>query len=817
MGRLLRHTPFARLLGAHGARGEKTARPQQPERALRVDPVVLEGAADASKERSARAAAILAAALPPMLLTWAFILFASSCMDTATFTCAFVCGTIAVVGLGATDMLLEKGERQKRPRPFALVCAAAAAMAATLALPWARMGFFALANGLIDHIDTAFSAYIPYVAGTATVAASPLFGACLGIAASVVAWVVAQMRWPAATLIAALAVGAANIRLGSGAAAPCCVFGIGAWIARCREAQLPGSTYSLRTFTANTAAAVAACVALFALTCAVYTPQAAVDVARSAIRSAWTEVRYGHDTLPEGDLASAAKMNTDVDGAGLTITYEGALSGDLYLSGFSGADFDGAAWSTLDHTAYEGEWHGMTSWLGEKGLVSSRQRSAFDDAAAAADQTSTPTATVEVDATRANRRYVYTPYTLRTLSGASLKESIEGSLAAGLFPSATYSETIDAPDKANILADTGWLAAAGATNAYAQAERVYAGFAQANYLAISNEESAAAQELLFTDDAWDADAATEYDVIARVRAMLGALATYSATPAEAATADGSFTRWFLGQAHAGNSSYFATAAVLAFRSQGIPARYVEGYRADAAKLASAGSGAATLTLTAADAHAWAEVYFAGIGWTPIEVTPGFYTQAVNAQQVIDVGEAWSNGNGDILGAATVDQPAGSEEVDAEKDDAATASDLLSHVLRLCAGLLFAVCLMAVLAFCQRTARIARRRRLTQADDQEICVPALYAYLSAVMRERGLGFNEDRPLDCAGDFDGAFTGIDSKEYRRAIELHQAFAFGGQTLRPNELRTLRRFNERLHAALPAPTSIRDSLRRRLVRAL
>ena len=60
-------------------------------------------------------------------------------------------------------------------------------------------------------------------------------------------------------------------------------------------------------------------------------------------------------------------------------------------------------------------------------------------------------------------------------------------------------------------------------------------------------------------------------------------------------------------------------------------------------------------------------------------------------------------------------------------------------------------------------------------------------------------------------------IDEKEYRRVIELYQSFTFGGCTLRPNELRTLRRFNERLHSALPTPDSPYARLHRRFVCAL
>lgn len=63
----------------------------------------------------------------------------------------------------------------------------------------------------------------------------------------------------------------------------------------------------------------------------------------------------------------------------------------------------------------------------------------------------------------------------------------------------------------------------------------------------------------------------------------------------------------------------ATAAVEAYRAAGFPARYVEGYYSF-----NADSKNETVTLTSQNAHAWVDVYMDGIGWLPIDVTPGFY-------------------------------------------------------------------------------------------------------------------------------------------------------------------------------------------------
>ena len=64
----------------------------------------------------------------------------------------------------------------------------------------------------------------------------------------------------------------------------------------------------------------------------------------------------------------------------------------------------------------------------------------------------------------------------------------------------------------------------------------------------------------------------------------------------------------------GNSAFYATAAVLAYRSFGIPARYAEGYYVNGTLVRDKVSA----QLTAKDAHAWAEVYMDGMGWHAIE-------------------------------------------------------------------------------------------------------------------------------------------------------------------------------------------------------
>jgi protein-glutamine gamma-glutamyltransferase len=61
--------------------------------------------------------------------------------------------------------------------------------------------------------------------------------------------------------------------------------------------------------------------------------------------------------------------------------------------------------------------------------------------------------------------------------------------------------------------------------------------------------------------------------------------------------------------------HFAHAAVLLWRALGLPARIGTGYRSDEANR----HGSSTILIRSADAHAWPELYLAGVGWIVLDI------------------------------------------------------------------------------------------------------------------------------------------------------------------------------------------------------
>lgn len=86
--------------------------------------------------------------------------------------------------------------------------------------------------------------------------------------------------------------------------------------------------------------------------------------------------------------------------------------------------------------------------------------------------------------------------------------------------------------------------------------------------------------------------------------------------------DEDFVKYFLYESKEGYSAHFASTAVLMFRMFDVPARYVTGYAVPATIFSQDVDGKYTALLQSDNSHAWAEIYIEGVGWVPVETTPG---------------------------------------------------------------------------------------------------------------------------------------------------------------------------------------------------
>lgn len=134
---------------------------------------------------------------------------------------------------------------------------------------------------------------------------------------------------------------------------------------------------------------------------------------------------------------------------------------------------------------------------------------------------------------------------------------------------------------------------------------------------------------------------TPYEKAQAIERWLGENCTYTLSPGSPPEG-GDFVDDFL-KTRKGYCVYFASAMTVLARVSGLPARYVIGYALERNPATSAND---SYVATNATAHAWAEVYFKGIGWITFDAAGWNFGETA----VIDQGE--NNGYGSMKPQAT---------------------------------------------------------------------------------------------------------------------------------------------------------------------
>lgn len=128
---------------------------------------------------------------------------------------------------------------------------------------------------------------------------------------------------------------------------------------------------------------------------------------------------------------------------------------------------------------------------------------------------------------------------------------------------------------------------------------------------------------------------------------LGAIRKYLAQVSEYTTAPGEtpstrdFVNYFLLENNKGYCMHYATAGVLLARYFGIPARYCEGYIVSEDMMSRGkknGDGSVTINIPDSASHAWCEYFIDGYGWVPYELTPGYYENISESENLENIDE-----------------------------------------------------------------------------------------------------------------------------------------------------------------------------------
>ncbi len=283
----------------------------------------------------------------------------------------------------------------------------------------------------------------------------------------------------------------------------------------------------------------------------------------------------------------------------------------LYLRGFIGGSYSDSRWLAPDSASFASA---AANWQTEGDAEHYLYnlpflRMIYEERKAGTESTA---AELTVERINAGSRYTYTPY------GGYLNEYYTITGGDGAVAGQTTQDDIFAfyfcADQTQTLDEEFFLQNESALD---RLERMYAAFARAHYTELPQEFSR------LQDACSDAeiDKSDIDEIVTYVQTYLRDNYRYDRTFPDIPEGE-DVTLYFLYESKSGCSPHFASAATMMFRAFGIPARYVVGYAASKSLFSAQPDGSYQAVLQSDDAHAWVEIYISGVGWMPIETTPG---------------------------------------------------------------------------------------------------------------------------------------------------------------------------------------------------
>ena len=429
----------------------------------------------------------------------------------------------------------------------------------------------------------------------------------------------------------------------------------------------------------------------------------------------------------------------------------------VYLRGFIGGSYDGTTWQAPDADAFDSA---AMNWKTEDNARLTIASLPF--LRTAYDGTAQPQ-TLTVERIHADTQYTYAPYNAYwgdyyTIQGdgAAAGQTAQDDVFL-YYPRDTAQTQLEARADAD-------------PSVLDRMEASYAAYAASRYTAVPDGYD---ELQTLCDEAKKDQKLTEaVDIGDYIRAYLNTNYQYNASapqPPEGADP----IRYFLTESKQGYSVQFASAAVVMFRMFGLPARYVVGYAAPQSLFTQQEDGSWHAILQDDNAHAWAEVYISGQGWTPMEMTPGVLVSAQQADLRTDpLPETQGQDTAPAAGESSANEPA------------ATIVPRSRLVLAaLLGGCLLAAVVLLVLA-----------RRHAMGYGRGSCNARVLAVFGSIYRllvRRGLP--PDTPSDApefAAFLQSCVPALEPQDAEALLALAQAAQFGAGTMTEQDTDKMRK---------------------------
>lgn len=439
-----------------------------------------------------------------------------------------------------------------------------------------------------------------------------------------------------------------------------------------------------------------------------YRPSERIAALKESVNDKAEQVRFGTADYPEGKLSR--QINTS-DELRLEVTV--SKESMLYLKGYTGSVFQKNKWQPLDPTCYGKKYEGMIKSYMAKGFHPLSQLDCYLTASSEIKKTDFRQESVEVtvDNKNAYKKYRYLPYgisfeDLTKISGIQQDINVLSDRKDGI---AKYHIHVTPQDELISYNGTGWLDEAYDENkisgSYRMAEKDYRKFVKKHYMSVDKKEK---EE--FSEEFGEKKSKLS-DITDNIRIVLSELGEKE-------------PEW--------TSADYASTGTMMYRWFNVPARYVEGYLVQ---------GKGKINVTAGDAHAWVEIYKEGVGWIPVDVTPGYYKELPQQKKTSLQQEETVSGQQEL------------EETKPQKQGETKKFPSEINRLWIIAGIIV-ILLMVFMTSLWIYRQIVWRRRVREMEQEEIikrirCMSAymkeMYQYLDR--SEEEMGADVRKILEC----------------------------------------------------------------------
>lgn len=470
---------------------------------------------------------------------------------------------------------------------------------------------------------------------------------------------------------------------------------------------------------------------------------------------------------------SGRLTNSSVDQDGktdLVVTLQEQPQSNVYLRGYVGDTYEGTYWHQADEEQFRETFSGeQDAWVIQNLLYlyvgNTGTREAQD---------------VTVEKVRGGGDYGYVPYGFQTPDDENLRGD------------AYYGSTADQLAYEGYVNWQEMLEWGGLSEEASRLEEIYRNYVAGQYLKVPVDNMDRLKEYC-----GQREFSTLQEIIDFVVSSVQEGHRYS-MDLEPVPEGTDFAEYFFFDQKSGYCIHFATTATLMFRMMGVPARYVTGYVVPSADF-SVGDSGYTAQVPDTQAHAWVEIYQNGIGWIPLEVTPGYgdsletESQLPEASRQIPTPLPSATATPTPVQETVTPQPTQAADPQAGQqgqEETAGQSSQNGHPLAVAAAVVAAAALAMVLAAmvamafaAYRKSRIQARRRRFGQKNFRAAVREISREMSRILEDGGFSLTGNDPED-ARRLEQEIFGSDGDHFTRFLSIAQKASYSREAVTGEE---------------------------------